>query len=223
MKTKQIVGLSDNEEKKHRLLLIMDALIKVYPEPRIQLVFSNEFELLVATILSAQCTDARVNIVTKKLFVKYKSIKDYIDAKPEELEQDIFSTGFYKAKARHIQETAVAIIEKFNGRVPSTMEELLSLPGVGRKTANVILGHCFSVPAIVVDTHVIRIARLLGLTESKNPDRIERDLMELLPKNQWVDFTHYMIMHGRKTCIARKPHCSECVLQNFCDFRINNQ
>lgn len=195
---------------------IISLLKKEYPSAGIQLHFNSEFELLVATILSAQCTDARVNIVTQKLFKKYKSIQDYASADLEILEQDIFSTGFYKAKARNIKGAAMFVLGKYNGKLPATMDELLKIPGVGRKTANVILGHAFGIPGIVVDTHVTRLSNKLGLVKTSNPEKIEFELMKIVPKNEWVMFTHYLISHGRAVCIARRPKCGHCVLRELC-------
>lgn len=202
--------------KRLRVRSIIDHLSKEYPDVTIQLEFGNPLELLVATILSAQCTDARVNIVTKDLFAKYKKPQDYIDVPLQELEKDIFSTGFYRAKAKNIRKSAQVIIDDYNGNVPDNMEELLKLPGVGRKTANVILGHCFNTPGIVVDTHVIRISNRLGLVREKNPIKIEFELMEIIEENQWVIFTHYLINHGRKICTGRNAKCIECSLIELC-------
>lgn len=195
---------------------ILEVLSELYPDVKIQLNFENPFQLLVATILSAQCTDERVNQVTSKLFKKYKSIKDYLKVSDEELEKDIFSTGYYKAKAKKIKATAKMILEKYNGEVPNLMQELIKLPGVGRKTANVILGHIFNIPSIVVDTHVIRLSNRFGWVKTKNAEKIEYELMNLLPKKQWVKFTHYIINHGRKICTARNPKCELCAISQFC-------
>jgi len=209
-----------NEKK--RMSIILDILSKEYPDVKIQLNHTTPFELLVATILSAQCTDERVNKVTAFLFSKYKTPEDYIKIPIEELEKDIFSTGYYKSKARHIKEMSKMIVEQFLGEIPTKLEDLIKLPGVGRKTANVILGHCFTTPAIVVDTHVIKIINRLGFVESKNPEIIERKLMELIPTEKWVIFTHYFINHGRKICTARKPKCKECVIAKYCKFNLEN-
>ncbi len=202
--------------KKQRMKTIMDILSKEYPDVKIQLNYYTPHQLMVATILSAQCTDARVNIVTKDLFKKYLTPEDYLKVPQEELERDIYSTGFYKSKAKNIRNATEIILEKHNGEVPGTMKELLELPGVGRKTANVILGHAFDTPGIVVDTHVIRIANRLGFVDTKNPDKIEITLNELIPEDQWVIFTHYFINHGRKTCKSRKPECANCVIAQYC-------
>lgn len=211
------------KQQKQRMTEILRILSIEYPDVKIQLDFDTPFQLLIATILSAQCTDARVNQVTKQLFKKYKYIEDYIKVPQEELEKDIFSTGFYKSKAEKIQKATEMIIKKYNGEVPSTMEELLSLPGVGRKTANVLLGHIFNVPAIVVDTHVLRITNRLGFVETDNAEKVEFKLMELIPENEWVIFTHYFINHGRKVCVARKPKCNKCKIYDYCKFEYKEQ
>ena len=207
--------------KKKRLNSILSVLKQEYPEAKIELNYKNTFELLVSTILSAQCTDKRVNIVTETLFNKYTDIKDYINIPIEQLEQDIYSTGFYKAKAKNIKASALKINEYFNGEVPDNMNDLLSLPGVGRKTANVILGHCFKPTGIVVDTHVIRIAKRLDFTQSSNPKIIEEDLIKIVPKSKWTIFTHYIIRHGRKTCTSRKPKCNDCTISKYCPSNSN--
>ncbi|MCX8054435.1 MAG: endonuclease III [Ignavibacteria bacterium] len=201
---------------------ILDILSNEYPNVKIQLNFSNPFELLIATILSAQCTDERVNKVTPSLFEKYKKPEDYVNVPIEKLEKEIFSTGYYKAKAKHIKEMSEMILKQYNGEVPSQLEELIKLPGVGRKTANVVLGHCYNVPAIVVDTHVIKISNRLGFVSTKNAEVIERKLMELIPKEKWVIFTHYFISHGRKVCTARNPKCNECVISQYCKYYLEN-
>ncbi|MFP4370207.1 MAG: endonuclease III [Candidatus Kapaibacterium sp.] len=195
---------------------ILEILSGEYPDVTIQLNHNNAFELLIATILSAQCTDARVNEVTKKLFKKYNSPGDYVKAASEELEEDIYSTGFYKAKARNIKGACKMIINEFGGEVPGSMKDLLKLPGVGRKTANVLLGHMFDTPGIVVDTHVIKISTRLGFADTRNPEIIEKILENLIPVDKWVIFTHYFINHGRKVCRARKPDCGNCVINELC-------
>lgn len=202
--------------EKSRMELVITRLRELYPDVKIQLDFKNPFELLIATILSAQCTDKRVNLVTKELFKKYIVPEDYLKVPASELERDIFSTGFYKAKAKNIRAACEILIDKFGAEVPDTMEELLLLPGVGRKTANVVLGHCFDTPGIVVDTHVSRISNLLGFVSTKDAVKIEFKLMKIIPKDLWVEFTHYFINHGRNTCIARRPKCQECVLSDIC-------
>lgn len=196
---------------------VMVELDGLYPGASCSLSFTNPLELLVATILSAQCTDERVNIVTKKLFQKYKTAKGYAETPIHELEQDIRSTGFYRNKAKAVQGAARLLVERFGGNVPSTMEELITLPGVARKTANVVLGDAFrKSEGIVVDTHVARISQRLGLTAKKDPSKIEKDLMEQVPKEKWVKFAHQMIQFGRKICKAPKPLCPTCPMQSFC-------
>lgn len=203
-----------------RLKKIVDLLKKEYPVVEIQLDHENPFELLVATILSAQCTDARVNIVTKDLFKKYKSPDDYLKVPQEELGKDVFSTGFYNQKSKSIQACSKQLIDQHNGKVPADFEKLAKLSGVGRKTASVVAGNAFGIPAIAVDTHVIRLTNLLGFVETKDAKKIEAKLKELLPEKDWVQFTHWIISHGRKVCIARRPKCMECVLLDFCPSKI---
>ncbi|OGU56069.1 MAG: endonuclease III [Ignavibacteria bacterium GWF2_33_9] len=206
------------KKEKERMSNILNILSKEYPDVRIQLNFETPFQLLIATILSAQCTDARVNLVTQKLFAKYITIEDFTKVPQEELEKDVFSTGFYKSKAEKIQKTSKIISEEYNGEVPSTMDELLKLPGVGRKTANVLLGHIFDTPGIVVDTHVLRISKRLGFTNTENAEKVEFALMKLIPEDLWVIFTHYFINHGRKVCMGRRPKCYNCSVEKYCEF-----
>lgn len=188
-----------------------------YPDAHCALEHTTPFELLIATILSAQCTDARVNIVTADLFRKYSGPADYLKVTHTELERDIHSTGFYRNKAKNIQAACKRIIEEYGGNVPQTMEGLLTLRGVARKTANVVLGNAFGMASgVVVDTHVSRLSQLLGLTRNKTPEKIENDLKKLVPQNDWVMFPHWMITHGRKICIARRPKCEDCVLNDTC-------
>lgn len=204
---------------KKRTARIAAALKKLYPEARTELDYSTPLELLVATILSAQCTDVRVNIVTKELFKKYRTASDYAAAPQETLQEEIRSTGFFRNKAASIRAAAAIIVEKFGGQVPGNMEDLLSLPGVARKTANVVLGDAFGVSAgIVVDTHVTRLAGRLKLTAHKNNqgDRIEKDLMALVPRKSWTFFAHLLIFHGRRVCTARKPACDGCTISGLC-------
>lgn len=189
-----------------------------YPDARCSLDYADALQLLIATILSAQCTDERVNMVTPGLFKKYPAAKAYADAPIAELEQDIKSTGFYHNKAKAIKESGRAIVEKFGGRVPPDLDSLVTLPGVGRKTANVVLGNAFGIPGIVVDTHVARVSARLGLTARKEPEKIEQDLMASIPKERWTKFSHQLIQHGRRICIARKPKCSICPLRPLCDY-----
>ena len=190
---------------------------QVYPNAHCELAFRNPLELLVATILSAQSTDKRVNMVTPALFKKYRTAKDYADAPQTQLENAIKSTGFYRNKAKSIRGAMRAIVEKHGGKVPATMEELYALPGVGRKTANVVLGNAFHKnEGIVVDTHVIRLSQRLGLTKHKDPVKIELDLMKLVPREHWTDWSHWLIWHGRRRCFARKPDCGQCEVFRLC-------
>ena len=211
------IMISDNSEIKQRINEITRLLKREYPEARCALNHANAFELLVATILSAQCTDERVNIVTANLFRKYRKPQDYLEVTQEELEQDIHSTGFFRNKAKSIRGACAKIIENFGGEIPQTMEEMLSLNGVARKTANVVLGNAFGIASgIVVDTHVLRVSQRLGLTENVIPEKIEKDLMEIVPQKDWIIFPHWLIEHGRKICQARKPKCEICPLENLC-------
>jgi len=201
-------------ERVERLIEIWQ---KVYPDAHTELNFKNPLELLIATILSAQCTDKRVNMVTPALFKKYRTAKDYANASQAELENAIKSTGFFRNKAKSIRAATSRIAEKFGGKVPSTMEELRELPGVGRKTANVVLGNAFGKnEGIVVDTHVARLSQRLGLTKHKDAERIERDLMRLVPREHWTNWSHWLIWHGRRRCYARKPDCSNCEVFKLC-------
>ncbi len=189
-----------------------------HPAARIELDFSDPFELLVATVLSAQCTDVRVNQVTARLFRKYRTPDDYLSVPKEELEQDIRSTGFFRRKAESIRRIAQALHERFEDHVPADIEALTSLPGVGRKTANVVLGNAFGIPGLVVDTHVARVSQRLGLTAESDPTRIEQDLMRLFPDEEWVRLSHTLIFHGRYLCKARKPECGRCPANDLCRF-----
>lgn len=195
---------------------IFSTLLKTHPDARIALNFNSPLELFVATVLSAQCTDVRVNIVTKDLFKKYRKAADYVKVPQEELEQDIRSTGFFRNKAKNIKAACADIIEKFDGDVPDNLDDLTSLAGVGRKTANVILGNVYGVPGITCDTHVIRLSRLIGLSENTDPVKLEFALMELIPKKNWVMFSHLLIFHGRRVCVARKPDCDNCPVRSHC-------
>ena len=194
----------------------LDWLKREYPDARIELNFRTPLELVVATILSAQCTDKRVNEVTPRLFRKYRTARDYADADPEELRDIIRPTGFFNNKTRSIQAMARALLEGHRGRVPSTMEELSALPGIGRKTANVILGNAFGEPGIVVDTHVRRVSLRLGFTRQLDPDKIEADLEPLIPRDEWIDASHLFIFHGRRCCTARGPACERCPVEELC-------
>ncbi len=202
---------------------ILSILKKTYPDAHCELDFSNPLELLVATILSAQCTDARVNIVTKALFKKYRSAEDYARAKTVDLEQDIRSTGFYKNKAKSIQGACRLIVEKFGGQVPKTLEELVTLPGVGRKTANVILGNAYGIPGITCDTHVIRLSERLGLSKLKDPVKLEFALQKIIPQKDWTIASHVIIWHGRRRCFARKPDCPRCPVLRLCAYPYKTQ
>ena len=197
--------------------ILISRLKKEFPQARTALEYSNPLQLLISTILSAQCTDVRVNLVTPTLFAKYRSAKDFAVADRSELEMEIKSTGFYRMKSKHIIDACKAIVERFGGDVPKTMDELLTLPGVGRKTANCVLGGAYGIQSgIVVDTHVIRLANRLGLTKNDEPDKIEQDLMKLVPKREWYRFSNLLILHGRKTCKARTPMCGNCKLSDIC-------
>lgn len=204
-------------DKKTRLLKIIELLEKEYPKAKTALHYNNPLEILVATILSAQCTDKRVNLVTPVLFKKYKTAKDYANADLAELEQDIRSTGFYRNKAKNIKNAGRMIVEQFDSQVPKTMEEILELPGVARKTANIVLSNAYGViVGIAVDTHVRRLSKRLGLTENTNPDKIEKDLMLIVSKSHWKSITNLLISHGRAVCDARKPKCRICCLNKIC-------
>jgi endonuclease-3 len=206
----------DKEQARQRVRKIWPILKKAYPRARIALEFVNPLELLIATILSAQCTDARVNMVTKDLFKKHKSADDWAKADLTEIESDIRSTGFFRNKALNIKGACTRIIEQYGGKVPGTMEELLTLPGVGRKTANCVLGDAFGVPGITCDTHVIRLSRRLGLSENSDPVKFEFDLAEIVPRKNWTAFSHLVITHGRNVCTARKPDCPNCPIAQYC-------
>jgi len=196
---------------------IIAELRRLYPDAKSSLNFSNPLELLVATQLSAQCTDERVNIVTVDLFKKYRSVEDYAAVSQEELEKDIKSTGFYRNKTKSILGASKKIVEEFNGEVPRTMEEILKLPGVARKTANVVLGNAYGiVVGFVVDTHIGRLARRFGWTTSEDPVKVEQDLMRIIPQQDWLDLSHMLIYHGRAICTSRKPNCAQCTLSTLC-------
>jgi len=204
-------------EEKRRVARIVRSLAKCYADATCSLGFHTPLELLVATILSAQCTDERVNLVTQTLFPKYPTAAHYAQTPLAELERDIQSTGFFRNKAKNIQTCCRTLLEKYNGEVPQELETLVELAGVGRKTANVVLGTAFGIASgVVVDTHVGRISRRLGLTREKNPEKIERDLMELIPSTEWIALSHRMIHHGRRYCMAKKPNCGECPLRKLC-------
>jgi len=205
---------------KKSIVEIIKRLKREYPKPQTALSYKNPFELLVATILSAQATDAHVNKITVSLFKKYKSLKDYTRASPEAFQKDLSSVNFYKTKAKNIQASAKMIAEHFNSHVPRTMDELTSLPGVARKTANIILSNAYGIhEGIAVDTHVKRLAYRLGLTNHEDPVKIEKDLMTITPKKEWGTLSHLLIFHGRKICQAKKPNHKECVLSDICPSR----
>jgi endonuclease-3 len=205
------------QTKAARLKKIIAGFQKTYPEAHCELTYVDPLQLLIATILSAQCTDKRVNIVTKELFNKYRSAADFADAPTAELEQAIKSTGFFRNKAKNIQNCCRKLLEQHGGGVPRTMEELIQLGGVGRKTANVVLGNAFNVVVgVIVDTHAMRLSHRLGLTKEKTPEKIERELMKLLPRSHWLLFSHWLVWHGRRRCYARKPDCMNCEVKKFC-------
>ncbi len=211
------MGEKEKTDLKDRVKKIIRLLKRAYPNAQCSLNHSNPFELLIATILSAQCTDQRVNIVTADLFRKYRKPEDYLKVSEKELQKDIRTTGFFRNKTKSIRGTAKALIGDYGGEVPDSMAELLELPGVARKTANVVLGNAFGIKAgVVVDTHVARLSHRLGLTQEKHPEKIERDLIEIVPRKDWVIFPHLMIYHGRKVCKARSPLCEECVIEKVC-------
>jgi endonuclease-3 len=202
---------------RERVAQLVEIFPEVYPDAHCELDYKTPLQLLIATILSAQCTDKRVNMVTPALFKKYPKATDYAKAASTELENAIRSTGFFRNKTKSIRAAASAIVQKFGGRVPETMEELRELPGVGRKTANVVLGNAFGKnEGVVVDTHVARLSQRLGLTKQKDPEKIERDLMKLVPRKHWTVWSHWLIWHGRRRCFARKPDCSQCEVFRLC-------
>lgn len=201
---------------KARAEAIADELARAYPDAECALRFGNPFELLAATILSAQCTDERVNLVTPALFARFPTPQAMASAPLEEIEELIRTTGFFRNKAKSLKGMAAQIVERFNGEVPQNMEDLRTLPGVGRKTANVVLGNCFDTPGLTVDTHMQRVNRRLGLTKAEDPEKIERDLMDLIPQSDWTMYSHRVISHGRAVCTARKPMCELCPLTEWC-------
>ena len=210
------------KDEKSRALKILRRLKNAYPDVKPALEYKTPFQLLIATILSAQCTDERVNIVTKSLFKKYKKASDYLKVPVEELEKDIYSTGFYRQKAKSIRNCCRALINDYDGKVPADFDKLTKLPGVGRKTASVVAGNAFNIPAIAVDTHVKRLSNLLGFIKSNNPEKIEERLKILFPEKDWTSLSHLLATHGRRVCIARKPKCNECFLGDLCpSFNLN--
>ena len=205
------------ENYRNRVTNIIKILEKEYPDAKTALTFKNPLELLLSTVLSAQCTDVTVNKVTKVLFNKYKSAKDYAQADLTELENDIRSTGFFRNKAKAIKAFCTTLLEQFNGEVPDNLTDLVSLPGIGRKTANVVLTEVYGIPGIVVDTHVLRLSKLIGLSKNKDATKVEFDLMEIVPKEKWRLFSNLLILHGRAICIARRPRHQECSIIDLCD------
>ena len=208
------------KDNKDRVLKIRAIFNKIYGDADCSLKYQDPLQLLIATQLAAQCTDARVNIVTKDLFQKYKDVYDFARADVSELEQDIKSTGFYRNKARNIINCCKMLIQDFDGKVPGNLDDLLKLPGVGRKTANLILGDIFDTPGLVIDTHAKRLSNRIGLTQNTDPTKIEFDLMDIVPKNYWSKFCHQLVYHGRAVCNARKPKCDQCRISHLCNFMI---
>ena len=206
----------DKKEAAERIKKIWPILRKTYPDAKIALDFKNPLQLLISTILSAQCTDVRVNMVAENLYKKYKSPADWAKTDQSQIETDIKSTGFFRNKAKNIKEACTKIVEQYDGKVPGTMEELITLPGVGRKTANCVLGDAFGIPGITCDTHVIRLSRRLRLSENSDPVKLEFDLAEIVPKKNWTIFSHLLIFHGRNICKARKPNCPDCPIAKHC-------
>jgi len=213
--------MKKQEDLKNRVKRIITILSKEIPDSTIALKFSNPLELLIATILSAQCTDVKVNQVTVDLFQNHRSARDYAESNLAKLEEEIRQTGFYRNKAKSIQKCCQELLKRFGGDVPKTLEDLVTLPGVGRKTANVILGNAFGIPGITVDTHVHRVSQRIGLTKNDDPVKIEFDLMEIVPKEEWTHFSNLLIWHGRKTCVAKKPLCGICPIRKWCDYGSN--
>ena len=205
--------------RKEKVPIILDYLDRTYPDAKCSLNHESAFQILVATMLSAQCTDKTVNIVTESLFQKYKEPADYLAVPLEELEMDIKPTGFFHNKAKNLQGCCQRLLDVYGGEVPDKLEDLVTLPGVGRKTANVVLGNWFNIPGMVVDTHVGRLSKRLGLTRSDDPVRVEQDLMKVVPKDRWVMLSHQLIYHGRARCMARKPKCGDCELIDICGYK----
>ena len=205
-----------DKETRSQARAIYRILVKAYPEIRCELDFKNPLELIVATVLSAQCTDKRVNTITPAVFKKYKTAKAYAEADIHELEELVFQAGFYRAKARHIKGIGIKLLTEFDGKVPRTLEELITLPGVGRKTANVVLGHAFDIPGITVDTHFGRLSRRFGWTKEMDPVKVERTVGELIPQAEWTNLSQCMIWHGRRICHSRKPACAACPVAKLC-------
>ena len=201
---------------RRRALRLLDNLKEAYPDARCELDFTNALEALVATILAAQCTDARVNMVTPHLFQKYRTAQDYLDADEDAFKEEIKSTGFFNNKTKAIKAAAKLLVEKFDGQMPKTMEQLVQLPGVGRKTANVILANIYDIPGIVVDTHMLRLAKRMGFTSQVDADKVEQDVMAIFPGTEWIKLSHLIPWHGRRCCTARNPMCDECPVAEYC-------
>ncbi|MDZ7261071.1 MAG: endonuclease III [candidate division KSB1 bacterium] len=218
VKTHAATAGEHREALRKRTRTILRVLRTAYPDARLELEYSNPLELLIATILAAQCTDERVNQVTRSLFQKYKQAEDYLKVPVTELEEDIRPTGFFHNKAKSIQSCCNMLVRDFQGQVPQTVEELTRLPGVGRKTANIVLGNAFGQQAIAVDTHVKRVALRLGLAHQEDPDKIEQELCQAIPRDKWTQATHVLVFHGRKTCQAKNPRCSTCVVYGLCEW-----
>jgi endonuclease-3 len=210
--------MKKQQDLQKRVKQIIKILSKEIPDSTIALKFSSPLELLIATILSAQCTDVKVNQVTQDLFKTYRTAKDFAESNLAKLEEEIRPTGFYRNKAKSIQKCCQELVNRFRGEVPKTLDDLVTLPGVGRKTANVLLGNAFGIPGIAVDTHVHRVSRRIGLTKNDDPVKIEFDLMEIVPKEEWAHFSNLLIWHGRKTCVAKKPLCGICPIRKECDY-----
>lgn len=204
--------------KKEKTIQIINIFDKLYPNAECSLEYNSPLQLLISTQLAAQCTDARVNLVAKDLYLKYKTAKDFANADLNELEADIKSTGFYRNKAKNIIACCKILVEKYDEKIPNNMEKLLQLPGVGRKTANLVLYEIFGVQGIVVDTHAKRLSNRIGLTKNENPEKIEYDLQKIVPKSSWADFCHKLVYHGREVCKARKPECEKCEIRQFCNY-----
>ena len=202
---------------------MIDKLKTMHGEPRCELHYSNAVELTVATVLSAQCTDERVNKVTKDLFKKYKTFQDYLDVPVEQLEEDIRPTGFFRNKTKSIKNIAREVIERFHGKIPDDIDTFATVKGIGRKSANLIVGLAYGKPAIVVDTHMIRVSRRIGLTKNTDPEKIEMDLRRIVPQSMWTDFSLLMVIHGRYLCKAKKPECERCLLQEYCDYYLGGK
>ncbi len=203
--------------KKQKVVEILKVLDELYPNAECSLEYENPLQLLISTQLAAQCTDARVNIVAKDLYKKYQTAEDFANADLSELEQDIRSTGFYRNKAKNIIACCKQLVEKYDGKIPNNMEELLQLPGVGRKTANLVLYEIYGIQGVVVDTHAKRLSNHIGLTKNEDPEKIEYDLQKIVPKERWADFCHKLVFHGREICNARKPDCENCKINSLCD------